>query len=171
MHTAVNTFRERQPFLQIGSITVTNGVLAVTARDETSVDALADANKVIYEVGEGVPALEFRFRTDGSDGDDTVLEVYAKPKTGGSNESPEHYTRIGTLTMIQGTQDSNSEHFIDEITVSNAEWPSGPTAITTTNEIGRVLCNTYGYEKLVFVASTRDTTTIYVDVKKHDKEF
>lgn len=174
MHNAVNEFREQHPFEEVGDITSVHAVLGVTERNETFVDALAAKWKVIYEVPFGVPAIEVRVRSVGATENDTVdIHIYAKPKTPGSAEKPEHYTRIGELTLDQGKQDANnaSTHFADVASIASNLWAPGLTVQTTTDEIGRVYLNTAGYEKFLFIVSAMAQTSIYIDIKKHDKEF
>ena len=172
MHNAVNEFREQHPFEEAGAITsALAAVLAVDERNETFVDALAAKWKIIYEVPFGVPAIEVRVRSVGTENDTVDVHIYAKPKTPGSAENPEHYIRVGELTLDQGTQDSNGEHFADVASIASNLWAPGLTVQTTTDEVGRVYLNTAGYEKFLFIASAMAQTSIYIDIKKHDKEF
>lgn len=171
MHNAVNEFREQHPFEEAGDITSVHAVLGVDGRDEVTVDALDSKYTVAYEIPLGTPAVEMRFRSVGNDGNTVVLYVYAKPKTPGSAENPEHYTKICKLTMDQGTQDSNDEHFVDVVAVTSVLFASGITVDTTTNEIGRVYMNTGGWEKILVIASAMVQTQLFVDIKKRDKEF
>jgi len=175
MHNAVNEFREQHPFEEAGAITsALAAVLAVDERNETFVDALAAKYKVIYEVPFGVPAIEMRVRSAGTVAAHTVdIHIFAKPKTPGSAENPEHYVRVGEVTLDQGTQDTNTDsiHFADVASIASNLWAPGLTVQTTTNEIGRVYLNTAGYEKFLFIASAMAQTSIYIDIKKHDKEF
>lgn len=171
MHSAYNEFREQHPFEEAGAITSVHAVLDVGERDEDAVDALAAKYRAIYEVPFGVPAIEVRVRSVGTENDTVDVHIYAKPKTPGSAENPEHYIRVGELTLDQGTQDSNGEHFADVASIASNLWAPGLTVQTTTDEVGRVYLNTAGYEKFLFIASAMAQTSIYIDIKKHDKEF
>jgi len=62
MHGSENEFREQHPFQLAGTITSAQTALAVTGRDEVTVDAIAATKTVIIEVPFGCPALEFRLR-------------------------------------------------------------------------------------------------------------
>lgn len=170
-HHAENEFREQHPFEEAGDITSVHAVLAADGRDEVTVDALAAKYRVLYEIPFGVPAIEGRIRSVGTVDDTVDVHVYAKPKTPGSAENPEHYVRVGELTFDQGTQDSNDEHFADIASIASNLWAPGLTVQTTANEIGRFFLNTAGYEKFLFIASAMAQTSIYLDIKKHDKEF
>lgn len=171
MHNAVSEWQEQRPFEEAGDITSVHAVLAVDGRDEVTVDALASKYVVAYTVPNGIPAIEMRFRSVGTADDTVVAHVYAKFKTPGSAENPEHYTHVGRLTMDQGTQDSNDEHFIDVVSAASVAWSDGFTVETTTNEIGRVYMNTGGCEKILIIASAMAQSQLFVDIKKHDKEF
>lgn len=72
----VNKVTLASPWRTAGSITTENAALGVTGRDWTTVNAIAAANKVQIELREPVPyALLFRFRSDGSEDDDSVLQL------------------------------------------------------------------------------------------------
>lgn len=170
-HHAENEFRERQPFQLKGTITSAQTALTVTGRDEDTVDALATTKTVIIEVPEGTPGYEIRLRADGNDNDTNILDFYAKPKTEGSSLDPEHYTRMFTLTGDRSTQiAATGIYFMDQFSLTNNEWTPGVTVENTTNEIDRLRFNTDGYEKILIIATTLATTTIYVDAKKLDKD-
>jgi hypothetical protein len=170
MHGSENEFREQHPFQLAGTITSAQAALAVTGRDEDTVDAIAAAKTVIIEVPYGTPALEFRLRTDGSENDTSVLDFYAKPKTEGGL-AIEHYTRMFTLTSDQCTQiAATGIYFGDSFVITNNQWEAGYSVENTTNEIDRLRVNTDGYEKILIIATTLATTTIYVDAKKLDKD-
>lgn len=171
MHNAVNEFREQQPFEAVGGITSVHAVLAVDERTETVVDALATKWTVIYKVPFGVPAIEARVRSVGDEDHTVVVHVYAKPVTPGGSQDPEHYTKVGRITMDQGAQDSGSEHFVDVVSVASNVWAPGLTVQTTVDEIGRIFLNTAGYEKFLFIATAMAQTSIHIDIKRHDKEF
>jgi len=145
-----------------GAITSAETALADDERDDASVEAFADAKKAIVLPPNGSVSIEFRIRTDGSDGDSNVLELYAACGV-------DHYTRLVTLTCIQGTQNWSGGHFNDEITESNLAWPSSSREViqptTPDNHIAKYIINANGYDRFVFFLSTKDinTTTVYVD--------
>jgi hypothetical protein len=170
-HEATNTFSEKHPFQLAGTITSAQTALGPTARDEDTVDALATTKTVIIEVPFGVPSLEIRLRADGNENDTNVLDFYAKPITEGSSLDPEHYTRMFTLTGDRSTQIATTGvYFVDQFVISNNQWEAGYTVENTANEIDRLRVNTDGYEKILIICTTLATTTVYVDVKKYDRE-
>ncbi len=169
-HTAVSDFREQHPFILAGTLTSAQSALGVTARDEDSVDALAVTKTVIIEVPFGTPALDIRVRADGADNATNVLDFYAKPVSDGGLK-PEHYTRMFTLTGDRATQiASTGIYFEDSFVISNNKWQAGYTVENTTDEIDHLRFNTDGYEKILVIVTALVSTTIYIDVKKLDRE-
>jgi len=167
-------FIEQYPFEEIGTITASQYSIGANVRSESLVDAIDGTKKVIYKVPSGTPAIEIRFRSNGNDDDDVVVFVLAKPRTSGSITDPEHYVPVCKFIMKQGCQYAENpptKCFIDDIVMTDINWPSNPVVITATAIIGRVLINTYGYEKFVFTTSVKDMGTLYVDIRRHDKEF
>lgn len=145
---------------------------AVTARDDASVEALADAKKVIIILPPGIVSAEFRFRFNGIAGDQHILEMFAAAGV-------DFYNHIVTLTLDQGTQQHTAGAagtgiwFIDTVAPSNEtnRWLTDRTEITdSSNHIGGYTMNMHGYDRLWFVASTLDTanagTTLYIDWKQ-----
>lgn len=171
-YTSINEFRERQPFQFKGEITSAEATLIVTARDENTVDALASTKTVIIEIPEGTPGLEIRIRADGNADDTNVLDFYAKPRTIGGSQDPEHYTRMFTLTGDRSAQKAGGSgiYFVDQFAISNNKWQPGYTVENTTDEIDRLRFNTDGYEKILIIATALVTATVYVDAKKLDKD-
>jgi len=143
-------------------ITVEQAVLTGTQRDDATVEALAAANKALIRPGSGTVALELRFRSDGTfeANDDSVLQLYAAA-------GKDHYTRIATLTIIQGEQlHSTGIYFCDSIVATLENWISATEVVqpeTLDNHIARYVLNTHGYNRFLLIASDLDTTTIYVD--------
>jgi hypothetical protein len=142
-----------------GSITVENAALGVTGRDWTTVDAIAAANKVQIELRSPIPyALMFRFRSDGSEDDDSVLQLYAA-------RGEDDFHRIAQLTITQGTQiDTGSIYFNDTITPANEDSLFDGEESNLGNMIGHYYVRTLGFDRFVFICSDLDTTTVYVDV-------
>lgn len=143
---------------------------AVTARDDASVEALAAAKKVLIKPPNGVVSIELRFRFNGIDGDQHVLQLM-------SAAGVDFYNLIATLTIDQGTQQHTAGAagtgiwFIDKIAPSNEKWLTAQTELTDTSDhIGGYTMNMHGYDRLWIVASTLDTanagTTLYIDWKQ-----
>jgi hypothetical protein len=138
--------------------------------DNTAVEALADAKKVIFYVPQGWVTTEFRFRYNGTAGDQHVLECFA-------SAGKDHYRHIDQLTIDQGAQEHTAGaagtgiHFIDTVVSAGEQWMTVTKELTTTTDnIGGWMINNHGYDRFFFVASTLDVansgTTLYIDVKQ-----
>jgi len=158
--TGTNKQSAQTAWSYIGNITSEQAALAVTARDNASVEALADA-KVIKIRPAGNPyAMSLRFRADGNADLDSVLELYAA-------RGEDFYKRIATLTITTGTQDTGTStiHFIDTIVATNEETLlDGEEGICTANEIAEYYIRTFGFDRFALIASDLDSTTIYCDI-------
>ncbi len=143
---------------------------AVTARDNASVEALADAKKVISKPHNGIGSIEFRFRFNGIAGDQHVLQCFA-------GAGVDFYRYWGQLTIDQGTQQHTAGAagtgiwFIDIVLPANEEWHTAQTELSdASNHMGGYTMNTHRYDRFWFVASTLDTanagTTLYIDWKQ-----
>lgn len=141
-----------------GTITSEQAALGVTGRDDTTVEALAAAKVVkIKPVGQPY-AMLFRFRSDGSEDDDSVLQVYAA-------RGNDHYHRIAQLTIVQGQQiDSGSIYFADTITPASEDALFDGEESNLANMIAHYYVRVLGFDRFLFIASDLDSTTIYVDV-------
>ena len=150
------------PWKNVGSITTENAALAVTGRDWTTVNAIAAANKVQIELKSPLPyALLFRFRSDGDEDVDSVLQLYAA-------RGEDYFHRIAQLTITQGQQDTGTStiHFVDTITPASEDALFGGVEYDLANMIAHYYIRTMGYDKFVFVCSDLDSTTVYVDMAK-----
>ena len=136
------------------------GDYAVTARSNTSVEALAAAKKIIFYIPQGWVSLEFRYRTDGSEDDDSVVQVFAAA-------GKDHYRHVDQHTIIQGTQlYSTGIYFNDTITSAGETWITATSEPAPTNGIASYIMNCHKYDRLWIVANDLDTTSIYVDFKQ-----
>lgn len=136
------------------------GDYAVTARDNTSVEALADAKKVIFYIPQGWVTFEIAYRSDGSDGDDSIVQVFIA-------SGPDHYRHIDQHTIVQGTQIySTGIYFVDTITSVGETWLTDTRQPSPTNSIASYPVNCHKYDRVWIVANDLDTTTIYVDFKQ-----
>ena len=143
----------------VGSITVANAALTVTGRDWTTVNAIAAANKVQIELREPIPyALLFRFRSDGAEDVDSILQLYAA-------RGEDDFHRIAQLTITQGTQiDSGSIYFNDTILPASEDALFDGEESDLVDMIAHYYVRTLGFDKFVFICSDLDSTTVYVDV-------
>ena len=145
----------------VGTITTASTTFGVTSRDVATVDALATAYTVkLTPPLPGPYGMLLRFRSDGSEDDANVLEMWSAR---GSND---HYRRIAILTLAQGTQiDSGSIYFNDTITPSEEDGHhDGEEQNLTANRIAHYYCRVFGCDRFVFIATTLASTTVYVDV-------
>jgi len=155
-------FVEKYQWVNLGTITSAQAALSGTERTNTSVLALAAAKKVLFSPENGSVAYEFRFRTDGSENDAPVIQMYYAAV-------PDHYRRQATLTLAQGTQlYSGSIYFCDTITITNECYIDATLhgePATPDNHFSSYGCNAHGHDFL-FIASTLGVTTIYVDGRR-----
>jgi hypothetical protein len=139
-------------------------------RGNAEVEALAAAKKVIIYLPVGIVSVEFRFRFNGTAGDQHVLQCFAAAGV-------DYYDRFATLTIDTGDMQHTAGAagtgiiFIDTIVPSVERWLTTQTELTSTaDDIGRYTMNTHGYDRIWFVASTLDTansgTTLYIDWKQ-----
>ena len=155
---------ESSPWREAGSITVAQGVLAVTGRDTPTADALAAANIIkINNQHPSAHALLFRFRSDGAEDDTSLLELYAA-------RGKDHYHHIGRLEITQGAQDTDEAtiHFCDTVGLDNNDELFDGESESLADMIGHYYVRTLGFDKFLFICSSLDasTTTIYVDYCK-----
>lgn len=145
-------------WVEAGSITVEQAALAVDGRDTVTAEALA-AGKIVKfnNARPGAYAFLFRFRADGNEDLDSVLELYAARGT-------DHYHHIATLTITTGAQDTAvaAIHFCDTIALSNEDNLFDGTRSSLDDMIAHYYVRTLGFDKWLFIASDKDSN-IYVD--------
>lgn len=144
----------------IGSITSEEAALGVDERDATTAEGLAAAKIVKIQPAGNVSAMLLRFRADGAADLNSVLELYA-------SRGDDYYTRIATLTITTGTQDTGTStiHFIDEIVATNEQALfDGEEGTTLSEYIGMYYLRTFGFDRFLLIASDLDSTAVYVDV-------
>jgi len=149
-----------------GSITSETAVLAVTGRDVATVDALAAAKTIkLAPPLPGPYAMLLRFRADGANNLDSILQMYAARGVA-PNAATEHYNRVAQLTVVTGQQDTNTStiHFIDTITPANEDTIYDGEEFGATDVIAHYYCRVLGNDKFIFIASDLDSTTVFVDV-------
>lgn len=150
---------QASPWKAVGSITSEQTALGVDGRDWTTVDAIAAAKKVQIELQNPIPyALLFRFRADGVNDLDSVLQLYAA-------RGEEHFHRIAQLTVVTGQQDTSTStiHFIDTITPASEDALFDGEESNLADMIAHYYVRTLGYDKFVFICSDLDSTTVYID--------
>lgn len=125
---------------------------------DARVEALTAAKKVKITPPNGTPAIALRFKSDGSAGDDSVIQLYTACDV-------DHYQHLAQLTVVQGTQlYSGSICFCDGVTPANEKHYSTVTELTgTDNYIGGYVFNLHGADRVLILCNDLDTTTLYVD--------
>ena len=144
-----------------GSITSEQAELPVTARDVATVDALA-ATKTIKLTPPlpGPYAMLLRFRADGAENLDSVLQMYAA-------RGNDFYSRVAQLTITTGTGDTNVStiHFVDTITPAEEDGHyDAEEQNRTDNRTAHYYCRVFGNDRFIILASDLDSTTVYCDV-------
>ena len=144
------------------TITTQQAMLGATALDHDSVEDLADANKCLIEIPQGLVAMELRFYGDGTDGTDDVVQLYAEA-------GDDHYRHFAQLTIVIGTQDyGSSYHFHDTITPANEAWISAAAEVSPANNtFGSYVFNAHAHSRILVIASDLDCTTIGVEWRRH----
>lgn len=140
-----------------------NTLPPVTALDDATIEALADAKKVIIRPPNGTVSLELRFRSDGNNNDVNILQLYAAA-------GPDHYDLMAQLSPVQGLQPHSVGFFCDHMTPATEAWLTAASEIdqsTPADGIGRYVFNTHGCDRFLLVASDLVTTTVYVDWRVH----
>jgi len=165
------------PWVNLADFTVAGSALAGGQRNSTYVDALASTIAEVYSPKNGQVAFEIRARSDGNDGDDNIVELYAAANDILADFF--HYRRIATLTFTQGTgefwptaADPNPAtiFFADEIAVASTDWLSSTddVGVDASNDCATFLLNCHGYAKFAVIMSTKDTNTthLYLDTRR-----
>ncbi len=162
MRTFVSNNSPDTKWISLGSITAESAALTVTGRDYATAEATGSTKVLSLKFSEGggsVPrAILLRFRSDGNNNDDSVVDVLAA-------RGPDDYSRIATLTVVQGQQvDSGTIYFCDTITPSNEDALFDGEESNLTDYIAHYYVRTLGFDRILFQVTDLDTTTVYVDV-------
>lgn len=166
------------PWENVADLTVATTALAGGQRNSTYVDALGSTKMGVYSPKNGQVAFEVRARSDGNDGDDNIVEMYAAAKDLVADLF--FYRRLATITFTQGTgeywttaADPNPAtiFFADELAIANEPvWISDEVdvGLDTSNNYASYALNLHGYAKIAFILSTLDanTTHVYIDVRR-----
>jgi len=125
-----------------------NTLPPVTALDDATIEDLAAAKKVIIKPPNGIVSLELRFRSDGSNNDVNILQLYAAA-------GPDHYVLMAQLSVVQGAKPHSIGFFCDHMTPATEAWITAASEIdqdTPADGIGRYVFNTHGYDRFLLVA-------------------
>ncbi len=159
------------PWCELGTITVAQAYPVVTARDYTSVAALAAANRVLWSLPNPSSGFMLRFQTK-ADADAQVVSLLgfaARKKlnapTGGS-WIDDHAVLLGTLTLTGGKQAaSHSNFFVDTIVAVDGLWVF-TVADSAADRIAVAFGDTRSFKEVAVIATTLvAATTIYVEGK------
>jgi len=165
------------PWENLADLTAATSALAGGQRNSTYVDELGSTKMGVYSPKNGQVAFEVRARSDGSDGDDNIVGLYAAAKDILADFYM--YRRVGVLTFTQGTGefwptavDPNPAtiFFADELAVASTDWLSdtNDVGVDASDDYATFLLNCHGYAKFAFVLTTKDanTTHFYIDVRR-----
>lgn len=143
------------------TLSVEQALLGASALDHASVEALADANKVLINLPNGTPAVELRFVSVGTENLDDILQLYMASST---DSITDHYRHFAQLTITLGTQVyTPTQEFHDTVVAANAEWLTTANDVSPANNtFGSYVFNTHGNNKLLVIASDLDNTSIDV---------
>lgn len=155
-----NKFSLPAKWVKAGSITVEHADLGKTARDVATVDAIASTDTIkLVPRGPGPYAMLLRFRSDGADGIDDVLQLYAA-------RGNDFYSRVAQLTTVVGTGDADGDnHFIETITPAEEDGHyDAEEQNRTIDRTAHYYIRIFGCDRFVILASDLDSTTLYCDV-------
>lgn len=147
----------KSAWINAGNITTAQSDPAVTARSAASIEALS--NTITLTPPVGAYAMLLRSRTDGTEDDNNVLQVYA---TRG-----DHYHKAAQLTCVQGQQlYSTGIYFGDTFTPASEDALFDGEESNLANQIAHYYMRTLGNEQFRVLLSTKaaGTTTVYLDV-------
>ncbi len=101
-----------------------------------------------------------------ADGDSNVINIYGM-------KGDDHYSLMATLTLTTGTQVyETGNRFVDTIVETVAfDWHSevkvhSPAGVAMANNIGTVSLNTHGYDNLLIIATTLNSTSVIPEISR-----
>lgn len=147
-------------WIAAGSITVEHADLDKTARDVVTVDAITATNTIkLIPRQPGPYAMLLRFRTDGGDGVDDILQMYGA-------RGNDFYSRVAQLTIVTGTGDADGDnHFVETITPAEEDGMYDAEEQNRTDDrTAHYYCRVFGNDRFIILASDLDSTTVYCDV-------
>lgn len=158
----IGTFRisSQGNWHNIGNITTVQAALGATNRLTTTADALTSTGIITYDIDAKRPyGFLLRVRSDGSENDSNILHIYV-------SKGNDYYTRVVTLDTAQGTVvHSDGTYFADIITPSNEDLGMFEgIERSIADEIGFYYFRSKGHDRIFICASTKTSTTVYVDI-------
>ena len=152
---------QQQEWHNIGNLSTAQSALT-TDKSAATVNALASTGIVVFEAEQGAVTYEFRFR-GGTDSQADTVNIYAM-----RGES-DHYTRIGVLTLTTGTQTDGTYLFKDTVSLASEKWGNAEDMVEISDEadgIAKLILNTLGYSHFLFIATTKNSTILYIDAAR-----
>lgn len=158
MYSGEYSVSPQSKWVNAGSITVAQAALGVDGRDYDTVQALASTTVNLIEPEIAPKALLLRFRADGNEDVDSVLQLYAC-------RGSDHYQHIAQLTVVTGTQDTDTAtiHFVDTITPASENALFDGEEVNTADGIALYYLRTLGFDSFAVICSDLDSTTVYTD--------
>ncbi len=157
------SFLKQNFWLTAGEITVQQALLGASSLTHASVEALANANKVLIQIPQGWLAEELRFFSDSAAGTVDVVELYIAAT---SDSNPDHYRHFAQLTLTVGTQEKGSNKFHDTV-VAVSNWLTNKGAVSPADDtFGSYVLNNHGHGHVLVIASTLASGTLSCDYKK-----
>ena len=157
------SFLKQNFWLTAGEITVQQALLGASSLTHASVEALANANKVLIQIPQGWLAEELRFFSDSAAGTVDVVELYIAAT---SDSNPDHYRHFAQLTLTVGTQEKGSNKFHDTV-VAVSNWLTNKGAVSPADDtFGSYVLNNHGHGHVLVIASTLGSGTLSCDYKK-----
>ena len=138
-------------------------LLGADALTHAAVEALADAKKVVIEIPQGWLAVELRFSAYGTEEDENIIELYVAAT---SDSKPDHYRHFAKLTTLVGTQEHDSNKFIDTVSAVS-HWLTRQGAVSPANNtFASYSVNMHGQTHLLAIVSTLNSTSLKIGYKK-----
>lgn len=150
MGTTVTT--KQEAFQSLGTVAAGITTPAATARDASTVEALAG---LFIEVMPAQNAIILR----ASGATDNSVNIYDILVMAGESD---HYNRMVTLSFTTGTQTSpiTGEEFADLITPSNLKWHRTPNNASASDDyIGEYSVDVFGIKKIAIIPTTIVTSS------------
>jgi hypothetical protein len=153
---------------ELGTITATNAYPAVTARSYAAVAALPDANTVTWSIDPPARKAMVAFQVP-LDSNTATIQImgFAEDKvisTTGTMALDDDALFCGTLVLTGGTQTGgHSNVYVDTATATDGVLDFSVLDGGGNNRKTVIEFSTKGLKRLVFIASSRNSATIYVE--------
>jgi hypothetical protein len=146
-------------WINVGTLTVQATDFAATGRNYATVEAVAATTCAKFSPPTPEPyAMLIRCRSDGSENDDSILQVYAA-------RGKDDYYKIAQLTVVQGQQlDSGSIYFVDTFTPASEDALFDGEESNLTDMIGHYYMRVLACDRFAIICTDLDTTTVYIDI-------